>query len=46
MTATIDDDLALAEWWRDIRRTSNPAFRELFFDEHRYLVLCGGGGSG
>ena len=46
MTATIDDDLALAEWWRDIKRTTNDAFRELLFDESRYLVLCGGGGSG
>ena len=46
MTATIDDDLALAEWWRDFRRTNNKAFLDLFFDESRYLVLCGGGGSG
>ncbi|MBO7668328.1 MAG: PBSX family phage terminase large subunit [Firmicutes bacterium] len=44
--ATIDDDIALAEWWRDLRRTSNADFLPLFFDEHRYLVLCGGGGSG
>lgn len=46
MTATIDDDLILAEWWADMRKTTNAAFRELLFDEHRYLVLCGGGGSG
>ena len=46
MTATIDDDIALAEWWLDMRRTTNDAFRELLFDESRYLVLCGGGGSG
>ena len=46
MTETIDQDIALAEWWRDIRRTTNKAFRELLFDESRYLVLCGGGGSG
>ena len=46
MTATIDDDIALAEWWRDIKRTTNDSFRELLFDESRYLVLCGGGGSG
>ena len=46
MTATIDDDIILAEWWSGIRKTTNAAFRELFFDEHRYLVLCGGGGSG
>jgi len=46
MTSTIDDDLALAEWWLDFRRTNNKAFLDLFFDEHKYLVLCGGGGSG
>ena len=44
--ATIDEDLALATWWRDIRRTTNKAFLELLWDESRYLVLCGGGGSG
>ena len=43
---TIDQDIALAEWWRDMRRTTNKAFRDLLWDEHRYLVLCGGGGSG
>ena len=46
MTSTIDDDLALVEWWADICKTTNRAFRELLFDEHKYLVLCGGGGSG
>ncbi len=33
-------------WYRALRAGSNPAFLPLFFDEHRYLVLCGGGGSG
>lgn len=37
---------ALAQWWRDVKRTNNEAFLPLFFDEHRYLVLMGGGGSG
>lgn len=46
MTATIDDDLALAEWWAEIKSTTNKSFRNLLFDENRYLVLCGGGGSG
>ena len=47
MTAErIDEDYAIAEWWRDLRRSTNRAFFELFFDESRYLVLCGGGGSG
>lgn len=33
-------------WYRALRETSNEAFLPLFFDESRYLVLCGGGGSG
>jgi phage terminase large subunit len=33
-------------WYQALRASSNPAFLPLFFDEHRYLVLCGGGGSG
>ncbi len=33
-------------WYEALKRTSNAAFLPLFFDEHRYLVLCGGGGSG
>lgn len=37
---------ALLEWERDLRESSNDCFYPLFWDEHRYLVLCGGGGSG
>lgn len=44
--AQIDDDLSLLEWWEQLRETNNAAFLPLFFDEHKYLVLCGGGGSG
>ena len=33
-------------WYAALRRSSNEAFLPLYFDEHRYLVLCGGGGSG
>ena len=33
-------------WYARLRERSNKAFLPLFFDEHRYLVLCGGGGSG
>lgn len=33
-------------WWKGLKRTSNSHFLPLFFDEHRYLVLKGGGGSG
>ena len=34
------------EWYRELRETNNRAFLPLYWDEHRYLVLCGGGGSG
>ena len=37
---------AVRRWYRALAADSNPAFLPLFFDEHRYLVLCGGGGSG
>ena len=33
-------------WWKGLRETNNEAFLPLFFDQHRYLVLKGGGGSG
>jgi len=33
-------------WWTALRKESNAAFLPLFLDEHRYLVLMGGGGSG
>lgn len=35
-----------AAWWHEMKVTGNPTFLPLLFDEHRYLVLCGGGGSG
>ena len=38
--------LDTALWWRGVRETNNEAFLPLFFDQHRYLVLKGGGGSG
>ncbi len=45
--STVDPQaLAAAAWWDDFRRTNNDAFLPLLFDEHRYLVLMGGGGSG
>ena len=34
------------KWWAALRRESNAAFLPLYLDEHRYLVLMGGGGSG
>lgn len=36
----------IALWYNRLRETSNEAFFPLFADEHRYLVLKGGGGSG
>ena len=38
--------LAALEWYRNLRATNNRAFLPLYWDENRYLVLCGGGGSG
>lgn len=34
------------QWWKGMKKSNNAAFLPLFFDEHRYLVLKGGGGSG
>lgn len=42
----VDKLLTTALWWRELRKSSNEAFLPLFFDQHRYLVLKGGGGSG
>lgn len=42
----IDRAAAAALWYRALRETNNDKFLPLFFDEHRYLVLMGGGGSG
>ena len=36
----------VALWWKGLCETNNEKFLPLFFDEHRYLVLKGGGGSG
>lgn len=33
-------------WFKNLRETNNDTFLPLFWDEHRYLVLKGGGGSG
>lgn len=42
----IDRAAAAALWYRELRATNNDKFLPLFFDQHRYLVLMGGGGSG
>jgi len=38
--------LETLQWWKGLKASSNESFLPLFFDEHRYLVLKGGGGSG
>lgn len=45
-TQEIDRLYELAVWYEGLRQTNNDAFLPLFADEHRYLVLKGGGGSG
>lgn len=42
----LDQYLDAALWWKGMKETNNKAFLPLLFDEHRYLVLKGGGGSG
>lgn len=42
----VDAYLAAAQWWKQLKATNNSAFLPLYKDEHRYLVLMGGGGSG
>lgn len=41
-----DDLIAVALWWERLKATNNDNFLPLFFDESRYLVMKGGGGSG
>ena len=40
------DAAELAVWYRTLRDRTNSAFFPLYADEHRYLILMGGGGSG
>lgn len=39
-------EIAAAEWWRDLKATTNETFLPLYFERRRYLVLMGGAGSG
>lgn len=43
---SIDSLYEIALWYNQLRETNNETFMPLFSDEHRYLVLKGGGGSG
>ena len=44
--AALDRQMEAALWFKRLRETNNDTFLPLFWDEHRYLVLKGGGGSG
>lgn len=44
--STLDRQVEAALWFKNLRETNNNTFLPLFWDEHRYLVLKGGGGSG
>lgn len=39
-------DAEIMRRWVALRASTNTAFWRLYEDDHRYLVLCGGGGSG
>jgi len=41
-----EQEKALVRWAEELAATTNDAFLPLFGDEHRYLILKGGGGSG
>ena len=43
---SINELAEVAAWYNQLIATNNRAFIPLFEDEHRYLVLKGGGGSG
>lgn len=42
----LDRKLEALRWWNELRKSNNDHFMPLFLDMHRFLVLCGGGGSG
>lgn len=44
--APFQAEVEAALWFKNLRETNNDTFLPLFWDEHRYLVLKGGGGSG
>lgn len=45
-SVSLDTQLELLLWYKNLRDTNNKTFLELFNNESRYLVLKGGGGSG
>lgn len=46
MDRDIDRLYDVARWYLSLKETNNDTFLPLYADEHRYLVLMGGGGSG
>lgn len=45
-TSISPEALKAALWFKSLKEISNEKFLPLFFDQHRHLVLMGGGGSG
>lgn len=45
-TEQLDRQLTAAGWWREFLKNSNETFLPLLWDQHRFLVMMGGGGSG
>lgn len=44
--ALTEAHIAALKWHSQLLATNNESFFPLYFDQHRYLVLMGGGGSG
>lgn len=42
----LDAAVEVAIWWKTVKARTVPAFLPLLFDDHRHLVMKGGGGSG
>ena len=45
-SVSLNTALEVAQWYNSLKETNNSHFMNLYFDESRYLVLKGGGGSG
>lgn len=43
MDRDIDQLYDVARWYLSLKETNNDSFLPLYADEHRYLVLMGGG---
>lgn len=45
-TERIAQAAALAQWYKALQESNNDTFLPLFADQHRHLIVMGGGGSG